>query len=82
MPFEVRPGERRGDQDARVALAIVEVDRDDEVLPAETLRVGEVGAAAVGKRVARIAARTALADSVGISEGEQHAGVHARAGLR
>src|SRR5205823_5506043 len=73
MLLEIAATERRGQQDARVALTIVEVDRDDELLTPEALRIGEVRAAPVRERVARVAARAPASDAIGIREREENA---------
>ena len=75
MPVEVAAAQRRREQDARVAVAIVELDRDDQLLPGECLRLREFGSAAVGEREAPGAARTAQRDAIRVGEGEQETGV-------
>ena len=73
MLFDVPSVERRGEQDARVALAIVEVDGDDEFFATQALRFGEMRAAAIRQRVAGFAAGAPAADAIGIGKGEQQA---------
>src|SRR6185312_16875599 len=67
---------------ARLALAVIEVDRHDELLARQRLALGECRAAAVGERVASLPARAAPADAVGVGEGEQHAGAQLRCRTR
>ena len=73
MRLEVRARERRGEQDARLALGVIEVDRDDELGARERLRRRERRAAPAGERVAPLPAGAPAPDAVGIGEGEQQA---------
>src|ERR1700758_2407977 len=67
--------ERCRKQYACVALAIVEVDRDDELAPRERLSLRKSSAATVGECVAALAARPAQADAIGVRERQQKAGI-------
>ena len=60
--------ERRRELDLRLALAVVEIDRDDELLARDRLRARERRAAAVRELVARLRAGPAPRDAVGIRE--------------
>ena len=70
-------------QDARIALAVIQVHRDDEFLAREPLRAREMRAAAVRQRVTTLPRRAAPADAVGIRERQQQPGRRreSRAGL-
>ena len=63
--------ERRSEQNARVALAVIEVDRHDQLASCQRLRLRENRAAAVGEGVAPLAAGSAAADAVRIGECKQ-----------
>ena len=67
--------ERRREQDPRVALAVVDVDRDDEFLACDRLRIRERRAAAVRELIAAAVSGPALRDPIRIREREQHAGL-------
>ncbi len=72
--FQRRAVERGGEQDARLAIAVIEVERDDELAAGEPVGVREHRAAAVGEQVARRGAVAASADAVGVGAGEQACG--------
>ena len=74
--------ERRGEQDARITLAVIQMHRDDERLAGEALRLGEVCAATVGERESPLTAGAQHTDAVRKGEREQHpGGPCVRAGL-
>ena len=72
--------ERRREQDPRVALAVVDVDHDDEFLACDRLRIRERRAASVRELIATAVSRPALRDPVRIREREQNAGLDVRVG--
>src|SRR6185369_1453995 len=78
MLEQVLPGERRREQDPRIALAVVDVDRDDELLARDRFRIRERGAAAVRELIASAVAGPAFPDPVRIREREQQAGLDVR----
>ena len=82
MLEQVRALQRRGEQDPRVALAVVDLDRDDEFLARDRLGTRERRAATVRELVAAVVARPALRDSIGIREREQHAGLDGQVAAR
>ena len=70
---QVAARERRRELDLRFALAVVELDGDDELFARDGLGCRERRAAAVRELVAAFAAGPALADAIGIREREQPA---------
>jgi hypothetical protein len=60
--------QRGGQLDARLAFAIVEIHRDDELLAGDGLGGGEHGAAAIAEPVTRIGAGAPPGDTVGIGQ--------------
>src|SRR2546430_17711967 len=64
MLGQVAPLQGRGEQDACIALAIIQVHRHDELLPPQSLGPGERRAAAVGENKAARPARALAADAI------------------
>ena len=77
---QVAPLQGRGEQDACVALAIIQVHRHDELLPRQPLGPREHRAAAVGENEAAHPARSLAADAVRVGERQQQARVTTRVG--
>jgi hypothetical protein len=71
MLRQIAPLERCGQQDARIALAIVEVHRHDQLAPRQRLGRAERRAAPVGEREAAVTTGTGAADAVGVGKREQ-----------
>ncbi len=73
MLEQVVARERRRELDLRFALAVVELDGDDELLARDGFGARERRAAPVRELIAAVAAGPALADAIGIREREQPA---------
>jgi hypothetical protein len=66
------PGEWRGQQDAGVALAIIEINSNNKLLLPEILHVGKMSAATIRKRVARpVRAYTSARNAIRVSKSKQ-----------
>ena len=71
--------QRRCEQDARLAITIVEVECDDELAAAEPVDMRKSGAAAVRQQEARCVAGATAPDTIGIGAGQQTCGADRRA---
>ena len=64
--------ERRGEEDSGVALAIVEIDSDNEFLLPQVLHVSEVGASTIRKGISGpVGTGTPAGNAIGVGKGEQ-----------
>ena len=79
MLGQIAPLERRGQKDPRIALAIVQVHRHDQLAPRQRLGGAELRAASVGEREAPVAARAGAADAVRVGKREQRTCITDRA---
>jgi hypothetical protein len=64
--------ERRSEKDSGVALAIVEIDSDDEFLFPQVLHVSKVGASPIRKGIpGPVGTGTPAGNAIGVGKGKQ-----------